>query len=111
MKALRLLLVFLVGLGFFSALSAKKDKSPNNAPTSWRSKKVKNHAGSRSVISNKSLKKNANQNIPESLQNIPGIQVYDTLGTGTNFNYSVRGIRGLPNHSMRLNNIPLYSPY
>ncbi|WP_104713204.1 TonB-dependent receptor plug domain-containing protein [Helicobacter cetorum] len=109
MKVLKLLLI--LSLSFSSILSAKKNKDVNNAPTSWRSKKVKNHTGSRSVISNQNLKENANQNIPQSLQNIPGIQVYDTLGTGTNFNYSVRGIRGLPNHSMRLNNIPLYSPY
>ncbi|WP_104761205.1 TonB-dependent receptor plug domain-containing protein [Helicobacter cetorum] len=109
MKVLKLLLI--LSLSFSSILNAKKNKDVNNTPLLGVARKLKNHPGTRSVISNQNLKENANQNIPQSLQNVPGIQVYDTLGTGTNFNYSVRGIRGLPNHSIRLNSIPLYNFY
>ncbi len=89
----------------------------SSAPLSWQSEEVRDSTSSRTVISNKQLKKTGNLNIENALQNVPGIQIRDATGTGVLPKISVRGFGGGGNgHSntnmILVNGIPIYGgPY
>ncbi|WP_104748116.1 TonB-dependent receptor family protein [Helicobacter cetorum] len=63
-------------------------------PSSYEDERVKNFIGSRTIISNKQLKKTANQSIEEALQNVPGVQIRNNTGTGVMPSISLRGFGG-----------------
>ncbi|MCJ8496637.1 hypothetical protein MPG59_07685, partial [Helicobacter pylori] len=44
----------------------------SSAPLSWQSEEVRDSTSSRTVISNRQLKKTGNLNIENALQNVPG---------------------------------------
>ncbi len=124
-----LALVVLTFLSFNSFMSAKdkhhflkkvtttEQKFNSSAPLSYQSEEVRNSTSSRTVISNKELKKTGNLNIENALQNVPGIQIRDATGTGVLPKISVRGFGGGGNgHSntgmILVNGIPIYgAPY
>ncbi|GAA9923515.1 hypothetical protein VN0844_11970 [Helicobacter pylori] len=89
----------------------------SSAPLSWQSEEVRDSTSSRTVISNRQLKKTGNLNIENALQNVPGIQIRDATGTGVLPKISVRGFGGGGNgHSntnmILVNGIPIYGgPY
>ncbi|WP_163531712.1 TonB-dependent receptor family protein [Helicobacter suis] len=88
-----------------------------DAPKSWRSDGVKNYLGSRTVISNKQLTREANMSIEQALQNVPGIHIRNFTGVGAMPSFSIRGFGGgSPGHSntelVLVNGIPIYvAPY
>ncbi len=59
---------------FLKKVTTTEQKFNSSAPLSWQSEEVRNSTSSRTVISNKELKKTGNLNIENALQNVPGIQ-------------------------------------
>ncbi|GAA8356437.1 TonB-dependent receptor family protein [Helicobacter pylori] len=102
---------------FLKKVTTTEQKFNSTAPLSWQSEEVRNSTSSRTVISNKELKKTGNLNIENALQNVPGIQIRDATGTGVLPKISVRGFGGGGNgHSntgmILVNGIPIYgAPY
>ncbi len=102
---------------FLKKVTTTEQKFNSSAPLSWQSEEVRNSTSSRTVISNKELKKTGNLNIENALQNVPGIQIRDATGTGVLPKISVRGFGGGGNgHSntgmILVNGIPIYgAPY
>ncbi|GAA7216354.1 TonB-dependent receptor family protein [Helicobacter pylori] len=102
---------------FLKKVTTTEQKFSSSAPLSWQSEEVRNSTSSRTVISNKELKKTGNLNIENALQNVPGIQIRDATGTGVLPKISVRGFGGGGNgHSntgmILVNGIPIYgAPY
>ncbi|GAA7179419.1 TonB-dependent receptor family protein [Helicobacter pylori] len=102
---------------FLKKVTTTEQKFNSSAPLSWKSEEVRNSTSSRTVISNKELKKTGNLNIENALQNVPGIQIRDATGTGVLPKISVRGFGGGGNgHSntgmILVNGIPIYgAPY
>ncbi len=102
---------------FLKKVTTTEQKFSSSAPLSWQSEEVRNSTSSRTVISNKELKKTGNLNIENALQNVPGIQIRDATGTGVLPKISVRGFGGGGNgHSntnmILVNGIPVYGgPY
>ncbi|WP_199769509.1 TonB-dependent receptor family protein [Helicobacter cetorum] len=117
------MLAFLIPLGaktkhhVLQKVTATEQKYSSVAPNSWQSEEVRNSTSSRTVISNKQLKKTGNLNIESALQNVPGLQIRDATGTGVLPKISVRGFGGGGNgHSntgmILVNGIPIYgAPY
>ncbi len=79
---------------FLKKVTTTEQKFSSSAPLSWQSEEVRNSTSSRTVISNKELKKTGNLNIENALQNVPGIQIRDATGTGVLPKISVRGFGG-----------------
>ncbi|GAA6924937.1 hypothetical protein HpHUE22_04460 [Helicobacter pylori] len=102
---------------FLKKVTTTEQKFNPSAPLSYQSEEVRNSTSSRTVISNKELKKTGNLNIENALQNVPGIQIRDATGTGVLPKISVRGFGGGGNgHSntnmILVNGIPIYGgPY
>ncbi|MGL2696158.1 TonB-dependent receptor family protein [Helicobacter pylori] len=102
---------------FLKKVTTTEQKFNSSAPLSYQSEEVRNSTSSRTVISNKELKKTGNLNIENALQNVPGIQIRDATGTGVLPKISVRGFGGGGNgHSntgmILVNGIPIYgAPY
>ncbi len=98
-------------------VTTSEQKFSSSAPLSWQSEEVRDSTSSRTVISNRQLKKTGNLNIENALQNVPGIQIRDATGTGVLPKISVRGFGGGGNgHSntnmILVNGIPIYGgPY
>ncbi len=98
---------------FLKKVTTTEQKFNSNAPLSWQSEEVRNSTSSRTVISNKQLKKTGNLNIENALQNVPGIQIRDATGTGVLPKISVHGFGGGGNgHSntgmILVNGIPIW---
>lgn len=102
---------------FLKKVTTTEQKFNSSAPLSYQSEEVRDSTSSRTVISNKELKKTGNLNIENALQNVPGIQIRDATGTGVLPKISVRGFGGGGNgHSntgmILVNGIPIYgAPY
>ncbi len=102
---------------FLKKVTTTEQKFNSSAPLSYQSEEVRNSTSSRTVISNKQLKKTGNLNIENALQNVPGLQIRDATGTGVLPKISVRGFGGGGNgHSntnmILVNGIPIYGgPY
>ncbi|WP_181370352.1 TonB-dependent receptor plug domain-containing protein, partial [Helicobacter pylori] len=62
---------------FLKKVTTTEQKFSSSAPLSYQSEEVRNSTSSRTVISNKELKKTGNLNIENALQNVPGIQIRD----------------------------------
>ncbi|STP12447.1 TonB-dependent Iron(III) dicitrate receptor [Helicobacter mustelae] len=65
--------------------------------TSFQSEDVFNNAGSRSVVSSKQLKESGYNTVEQALQNVPGVQIRDTSGTGILPKIELRGFGGAGN--------------
>ncbi|GAA7649147.1 hypothetical protein MMM6_05710 [Helicobacter pylori] len=102
---------------FLKKVTTTEQQFSSSAPLSWQSEEVRDSTSSRTVISNKELKKTGNLNIENALQNVPGLQIRDATGTGVLPKISVRGFGGGGNgHSntnmILVNGIPIYGgPY